>query len=167
LPKFEKIEAAVWRYFKTLPNFQTTFLITKSHVEPVLSGLASMGFDLPDPKSILDKLPTNNEFLVTELYSPAGRKFMTRIAGYPDAYDRLDRLSRLSNGKQTVHDLVYGAGGEKMIQYLTTAPGGKEMGKMLSKSPQGADFNDPTGRIYTVQMLIAQLKVQYQQLEKK
>ena len=66
-----------------------------------------------------------------------------------------------------VHDLISGAGGEKMIQYLTTAPGGKEMGKMLSKAPQGTDFNKPTGRIYTVAMLLARIKVQYEEVEKR
>jgi hypothetical protein len=167
LPKFEKIEAAVWRYFQSQPNFQAAGLITKEQVEPLLNGLARIGFNLPDPKSILDNMPAGNELLVTELYTPAGRKFMERIAKYPDAYDRLDRLIRLPHGRQTVHDLIQGPGGEKMIQYLTTASGGKEMGKMLSNAPQGTDFNKPTGRIYTVQMLLAQLQEQYRAAEKK
>ena len=76
LPKFEKIEAAVWRYFQSQPNFQTSSLITREQVEPVVAGIARMGFTLPDAKSILDKVPAGNEFLVAELHSPAGRKFM-------------------------------------------------------------------------------------------
>jgi hypothetical protein len=164
LPKFEKIEAAVWGYFQKQPNFQAAGLITKEQVEPLLVGLAGMGFRLPNAKSILDNLPANNEFLAAELYTPAGRKFMERIAKYPEAYDRLDRLSRLPHGKQTIHDLIIGPGGEKMIQYLTTAPGGKEMGKMLSEAPLGADFNKPTGRIYTAPMLIKKLHEQYRNM---
>ena len=167
LPKFDKIEAAVWRYFQSQPNFQATALITKEQVEPLLSGLARIGFNLPDPKSILDKIPAGNEFLVAELYTPAGRKFMERIAKYPEAYDRLDRLSRLPHGRQNLHDLIQGFGGETLIQYLTTASGGKEMGKMISNAPRGADFNKPTGRIYTVQMLLTQLEEQYRAAEKK
>jgi hypothetical protein len=165
LPKFEKIEAAVWRYFQAQPKFQALMIITREQVEPLVKALARMGFALPDPDSILDRLPAKNEFLVTELYSPAGLKFMARIAQYPDAYDRLDRLSRLPHGRQTVHDLIQGPGGDKMIQYMTTAPGGKNMGKMISNAPMGADFNKPTGRIYTVQMLIVHLKAQYRELE--
>jgi hypothetical protein len=167
LPKFEKIEAAVWQYFQSQGNFQASMLITKEQVEPLLGGLARMGFNLSDTKSILDKLPAGDEFLVKELYSPAGRKFMQSIAKYPDAYDRLDRLSRLPHGKQTIRDLVKGPDGYKMIQYMTTAPGGKEMGKMLSNAPLGTDFNKPTGRIYTVPMLLTRLQDQYRSMEKK
>jgi hypothetical protein len=165
LPKFEKIEAAVWQYFESQGNFQASMLITKEQVEPLLGGLARMGFILSDTKSILDKLPTGDEYLVKELYTPAGRKFMEDIAKYPDAYDRLDRLIRLPHGRQTVHDLVKGPDGYKMIQYMTTTPGGKEMGKMLSNAPKGANFNKPTGRIYTVPMLLTQLEEQYRAKE--
>jgi len=166
LPKFEKIEAAVWRYFQSQGNFQASMLITKEQVEPLLGGLASIGFNMPEPKSILDKLPAGNEFLVAELYSPAGRKFMEGIAKYPDAYDRLDRLSRLPHGRQTVHDLINGLGGNKMMEYITTAPGGKKVGQLLSNGPEATDFNKPTGRIYTVPMLLAQLEEQYRAMEK-
>jgi hypothetical protein len=165
-PKFEKIEAAVLRYFQSQPDFQPSMLITREQVEPLVGVLELMGFKLPNPKTILDKLPANNEFLVVELYSQQGRKFMEQIADYPNAYDRLDRLSRLPYGKQTIHDLIVGPDGHKMIQYLTTASGGKEMGKQLANAPQGENFNKPTGRIYTVSMLIKNLQSQYREAEK-
>jgi hypothetical protein len=161
LPQFEKIEAAVWQYFQSQGDFQASMLITKEQVEPLLGELARMGFNLSDKKSILDKLPAANEFLVTELYTPAGRKFMEGIAKYPDAYDRLDRLSRMPQGKQTVHNFINRPGGNTMMQYMTTAPGGKKIGKLLSNGPEANDFNKPTGRIYTVPMLLAQLQGQY------
>jgi hypothetical protein len=166
LPKFEKVEAAVWHYFQSQPKYQSSMLITREQVAPLVKVLARAGFTLPDPDSILNGVPARDDFLVAELYSPAGLKFMARIAQYPDAYDRLDRLSRLPHGRQTVHDLIQGPGGDKMIQYMTTVPGGKNMGNMLSNAPMGADFNKPTGRIYTVPMLIVQLKAQYRELEK-
>ncbi|MGA2799461.1 MAG: hypothetical protein ABSE63_17905 [Thermoguttaceae bacterium] len=165
LPKFEKIEAEVWLYFQSQPNFQASMLITKEQVEPLLGGLARMGFSLPEPKTILDKLPAENEFLVAELYCPAGRKFMQGIAKYPDVYDRLDRLSRLPHGRQTVHDLINGPGGYRMIQYMSKAPNGKKLGNLLSDGQGGADFNKPTGRIYTAPMLLAQLEEQYRAME--
>jgi hypothetical protein len=163
--KLEKVEETVWRYFRSQPKFQVWMLITKEQVEPLLSGLVRMGFNLSDAKAILEKLPAGNEFLVAELYSPAGRKFMERIAKYPEAYDRLDRLSRLPHGRQIVHDLIYRAGGEQMIQYLTTTSE-KELSKMISNGTVGADFNKPTGRIYTVPMLLVQLQEQYRAAEK-
>ena len=75
-----------------------------------------------------------------------------------DAYDRLDRLSRLPHGQQTVRDLIRGPDGYKMIEYMTTAPGGKELGNQLSNAPQGKDFNAATGRIYTAEKLLLRLE---------
>ena len=91
----------------------------------------------------------------------AGRKFMSQIARYPDAYDRLDRFSRLPRGQRMVGDLIRGPGGYKMIEYMTETPGGEFLGKQLSKAPDGRDFNAPTGRIYTVKMLQSRLKQSY------
>jgi hypothetical protein len=167
LPKFEKIEQAVWRYFQAQQDFQSGDLITKQQVEPLFAVLKSIGFSVADPQAILDQIPDDSEFLAVELYAPAGRKFMKDVAKFPQAYDRLDRLSRLPHGKQTVRDLIRGPDGYKMIQYMTTAPGGKQMGKMLSQAPQGANFNKPTERIYTVSMLLKRLREQYSAPGKK
>jgi hypothetical protein len=106
-------------------------------------------------------VPAGNDYLVQRLRTPRGRQFMRRIANYPGAYDRLDRLSWLPYGKQTVQDLIQKKGGEDMIKYITTAPGGNELGKMLSNAPKGANFNQPTGRIYTAALLLARLKTSY------
>ena len=44
---------------------------------------------------------------------------------------------------------------------MTTAPGGKELGKQLSDDPDGKRFNTPTGRIYTVPLLLSRLQESY------
>jgi hypothetical protein len=155
---FEAAKRAVLQYFQAIPEFRSTDLINRAQVKPLLDQLDRSGFTLPDRKKILARVPAPGEFLVEQLSTPDGRRFMRRVANYPEAYDRLDRLSRLPHGKQTIRDLIRGPGGEKMIQYLTTAPGGKEMGKMLSESPDGAEFNAATGRIYTVDLLLRQVK---------
>jgi hypothetical protein len=146
------------QYFQAIHDFRTTDLINRDQVEPLLIQLERSGFPLSDKKKILARVPATSDFLVEQFSTPDGRKFMRRIANYPEAYDRLDRLSRLPLGKQTIRDLIKGPGGEKMVQYLTTTPGGKEMGNMLSEVPKGAGFNDPTGRIYTVDLLLRQIK---------
>jgi hypothetical protein len=158
---FDKYEKVVWRYFKSQENYQPSDLIVREDAEVVLKQLATAGFTLKKPNDLLKLLLAKSDFLSTELYTPAGRKFMQRIASFPLGYDRLDRLSWLPRGKQTVHDLIRGPGGEKMIQYMTTASGGKELGKQLSQGPNGGGFNDPTGRIYTAASLIDYLKKQY------
>jgi hypothetical protein len=158
IPPFSEVSQAVERHFEAKPDYRAGDLITREEVTPLLGRIEQMGLPLPDAKQIQESVLAKDSFLAQQLGTPNGRKFMRRIAGYPDAYDRLDRLSRLPRGQRIVRELIKGPGGEKMIEYMTTAKGGKELGKMLSKGPQGADFNSPTGRIYTVDLLLARLQ---------
>ena len=158
IPPFGDVKQAVSRYFQARPDFQPSDLITREDVEPLLAQLQAMGLPLADRPDILRRIPIKGEFLVEQLSTPKGRQFMRGIAQYPDGYDRLDRLSRLPRGEQTVRDLIKGPGGPLLIKYMTTAKGGSELGKMLSNDPQGANFNAPTGRIYTAAMLLDRLK---------
>ncbi|MBU4272528.1 MAG: hypothetical protein KKE86_05480 [Planctomycetes bacterium] len=157
-PFFAEIRQTVLGYFKDQPNYRPGDLITRKKVEPLLVRLQEMGLPLPEKKEILDAVPVEGEFLAGQLSTPAGWKFMRQISRYPDAYDRLDRLSRLPRGRQTVRDLIRGPDGYKMIEYMTTAAGGKELGKMLSNSPNGKKFNAPTGRVYTAEILLERLE---------
>ena len=158
LPPFAEVQLAVLRYFEARPNYRPGDLITREDVRPLLAELQKKGLPLPDAKQILEKVPAKGEFLVDQLSTPNGRRFMRRIAVYPDGYDRVDRLSRLPQGQQTVRALIAGPDGDKMIQYMTTAKGGRELGQMLSEDPGGANFNASTGRIYTVPLLLARLQ---------
>jgi hypothetical protein len=158
---FAKIENLVWQHFEALDGFRPTDLIAREDVEPLIEKLPAAGLTLKKPDDLSKRLVTKSDFLYTELHTNAGLKFMAQIASYPDGYDRVDRLSRLPRGKQTVRDLIRGPGGERMIEYMTTAAGGIELGKQLSQAPKGADFNAPTGRIYTVQDLLDYLETQY------
>ncbi len=157
-PPMADIEKAVLDYFKGQPGYRPGDLITQKQVEPLLARLQKMGLPLPEKKEILDAVPVEGEFLVKALSTTAGRKFMRRIARFPDAYDRVDRLSHLPIGQQTVRDLIRGPDGYKMIQYMTTAEGGIELGKQLSNTPDGKKFNAPTGRIYTAAILLERLE---------
>ena len=157
IPSMTAVRTAVEQYFQTQTGYQSGDWITRQSVEPLLARLTTLGLPLLDAQKIVADTPTNDEFLTVQLSTPAGRKFMRQIARYPNAYDRLDRLSRLSNGRRTVQDLIRGPGGQKMIEYLTTASGGRELGRMLSKAPNGGNFNAPTGRIYTEGLLLERL----------
>jgi len=155
---FSRIEQVVVDHFRAIPDYRPGSMITRSQVEAVLKKLDRLGRPLADRNEILGRVLADDEWLVQELRSSDGRKFASHIAGQPGGYDRLDRLSRLANGKRIVHDLIRGPGGYRMIEYMTQSRGGRELGKMLSKAPNGADFNQPTGRIYTLDGLLAQLK---------
>jgi len=158
IPAYKDIERVVSKHFGRQPDFQPRDLITRDQVKPLLGQLKRLGLPLADADQILELVPAKGEFLVDQLSTPAGRRFMRDASEYPGAYDRLDRLSRMIHGKQTLRDLIRGPDGYKMIEYMTTAPGGKSLGKMLSKAPHAGKFNEPTGRIYTVDMLLARLE---------
>lgn len=159
IPSFAEVRRTVLEYYEDEErDYKPGDLITQTEVAPLLALLKERGLPLTDGKKILEKVPAKGEFLVDQLSTKNGRKFMRRISKYPDAYDRLDRLSRLPHGKQTVRDLIRGPGGEKMIEYMTTTEGGKELGKQLSNAPDGKNFNQPTGRIYTVALLLDRLE---------
>ncbi|MCE5269211.1 MAG: hypothetical protein LLG00_15145 [Planctomycetaceae bacterium] len=158
IPQFSEVRQAVLRYFQARRDYRPGDLITRQTIAPLLGQLQQKGLPLPDSKQILESVPSDDGFLARQLATPAGRSFMRQVARYPDAYDRLDRLSRMPRGEQTVRDLIRGPDGYKMLQYMTTTPGGEEMGRMLSNAPGAGDFNAPTGRIYTVDALLAQLE---------
>lgn len=165
LPSFQQVEAVVKQYFKKLPGFNFKGIIIASQVSPVFAQIERAGWDISkkDRQALLGRVLPDNSFLAKQLSTKAGKKFAAQIYNYPMGFDRLDRLSRMPQGKDTVSRLIRGPGGYKMIQYMTTTPGGKNMGRMLSGSSKskGGNFNKPTGRIYTVKMLLAELKKVY------
>jgi hypothetical protein len=165
-PAFSKIEQVVVDHFRAIPDYQPGTIITRSQVEAVLRKLDRLGWPVAGRDEILGRVLADGEWLVQELRSSDGRKFASHIAAQPEGYDRLDRLTRLTDGKRIVRDLVQGPGGYRMIEYMTQSRGGRELGKMLSKAPSGAGFNQPTGRIYTVDALLTQLKKSYQATKK-
>jgi len=157
-PGFAEVEKTVLRYCRTLEDHQPGRIVARSQVEPIFGQLKKIGWEVAEQDAILKRVPGDGDFLVQELSTRKGKRFMDRIANYRGGYDRLERLSRLPRGKQTVRELIRGKDGYKMLEYLATTRGGSELGKMLSKAPAGGGFNKPTGRIYTIEMLLAELK---------
>ncbi len=158
LPSFDKVEQIVQKHFATLSNYRDGYIIARGDVKPLWAQLEAVGWKVADRAEIVSAVMSDSSFLVRNLRTADGRKFMQKIASYPDGYDRTDRLSRLPRGQQMVYDLIEGPGGAKMIEYMTTALGGKNLGKQLSRGPKGRDFNKQTGRIYTAKALLARLK---------
>jgi hypothetical protein len=148
---------AVERYFDSLPDYQPGDLVTRSQVAKALAKVAEAGTKVPDAQRILSATLADSSFLAKELSTPAGRKFMRKVARHPGAFSRLDRLSTIPRGQTLVRDLVRGADGDKFIEYLTTTRGGRKLGSTLAGARQGADLNEPTGRIYTAEDLMAAL----------
>jgi hypothetical protein len=149
---------AVEQYFASLPDYQPGDLVTRSQAAGALAKAADAGAKVPHAKQILAVTLPDNSFLAKELSTPAGRKFMRKVARQQGGFDRLDRLSTISRGQTLVRDLIRGADGDKFIEYLSTTRGGRKLGSTLAGAREGADLNQPTGRIYTADDLMAAIE---------
>ena len=88
---------------------------------------------------------------------------MRQIGSNPDTYDRLERISRLPRGRLTVSELIQRPGkGSDVINYLADNPKGIQASKQMSRKVTGTKFDKPTGRIYTVKMLLDRLDASHE-----
>lgn len=161
-PDFRVVVQALEAYFSTQPDHQAGDLITASQIDAALASVANAGWDVPNASAIVMLGLADNSFLARELSTPAGKKFMRKIARQPGAYPRLDRLSSISSGQAIVRDLIRRPGGDELVTYLATTKGGHNLGESLAATPRGVDLNKPTGRIYTADDLVWALKRAYE-----
>ena len=160
-PPFEVVVGALQDHFQSQEDYRPGDLVTQSQIVAALESVRDAGWDVPDAERIVELAPADNSFLATQLGTPAGRKFMRKVARHSGAYIRLDRLSSLPRGKKLVRDLIAQRDGDKFIEYLATTTGGRNLGGMLANAKQGANLNAPTGRIYTADDLLAELQRVY------
>jgi hypothetical protein len=144
-------------FFASQPGYQKGDLVTRSQVEKVVAKLTSDGMKIPDPGSVTKLGLADDSFLVRELSTPNGQRFMRKMASRAGAYSLLDRLSTIPQGQSVIRDLMRQKDGDKMIEYLATTKGGKNMGGKMAQVRGGVDLNKPTGRIYTADDLVAAL----------
>ncbi len=161
LPSLAAVRKSVTDHFATLSGAQAGALIVASEARGAIARLEHMGWRVEDADEIVRLVPADGEPLARILRTPAGRKLSAQVARLPDGYDRVDRLLRLPRGQKIVEDLVRGPDGYKLIEYLTTSQGGAGLGRQLARAPHGADFNKPTGRIYTADALLERLETSY------
>ncbi len=167
LLSFAEVKKTVLKHFAGMRGYEPGDLLTQGEVAPVFQLLAHQGWTVTDAKEILESVPTESDFIVQQLRTPEGLKFMREISGTPHAYDRLERMTHLPRGKQTVATLIgRGPKGADVITYFADTKDGAKMGRQLSKSRGAADFNKPTGRIYTADMLLKRLQKSYKQAAK-
>ncbi|MCE9547214.1 MAG: hypothetical protein K8T25_17215 [Planctomycetia bacterium] len=161
-PTWPQVQQIVRDQFATERNYKANDIISRNQVEPILKKLAAAGWTVPQQEQLLARIPADTSWLVTNLRTDKGRRFMRQISGLPQGYDRVDRLSMLSDGKQTVAALIKGPGGQQMIEYMTTSRYGKNMSRELRSTPGGANFDQPTGMLYTADALLGELSRLYQ-----
>jgi hypothetical protein len=157
-PDFSMISRAIHGWFEHQPDYQPGDIITRAQIETVLKKLAAAGVHVSNATAITQLGLANDSFIVRELTTPSGRKFMRKVARDPSAFNHLDRLSEIPRGQKTISDLIREKDGDKLIEYLATTKGGQKMGSMMAAVSGGVDLNKPTGRIYTVIDFEAALK---------
>jgi hypothetical protein len=145
-------------YFAALPDYRAGDLISRSQIEGAIRTIEAAGGKVKNADELVERGLADDSFLIRELSSPAGKKFMRKVGRNVGGYARLDRLSTIAGGQKLVRDLLHGPGGDAMVEYLTTTQGGSNMGRMLGGARGGVDLNKPTGRIYTAVELIAELQ---------
>lgn len=162
LPTLSQVRAMVVRHFEKLPDHEAADLISRGQVEPVFAQLQKAGWRIADRQAILAGVLDDGSYVVRKLRSPAGKKFMRKVSGYPLAYDRLDQISRLPGGELMIDDflrfpnseLTFSDKGRLDIQrYVRLVPKDKR---------NHTDLDKPSGRIYTVDMLLKRLEQSYQ-----
>jgi len=157
-PKFEQIEQVVTQQMARKPGYQPGDLISRADVEPVFNRLMELGFEPADRETLYDAFLPHNSFLVSELSTAAGQRFMRKVSKYPQAYDRLERLSWMPAGRELIRELTQRSDGPEVLQSLTTPEGAKAVEKIMAGDVRGANFALPTGHIHTAEQLLERVR---------
>ena len=159
---WEEVEHLIDAYFAEIPGHHVNCLITQSQVEPLWNTLAKIKWHVSasDQDDLMALIPNDKEYMVTQLHTAKGHKFMRNVATkYPEIYDRLDQLSRMSGGgKPAVSGLIAAPDAEQTVKYMFSKYGKRSWAAML---PERGKFDKPTGRIYTAEELKSRLQQLY------
>jgi hypothetical protein len=139
-------------------GYQPGDILSQSDAKAVLDALAKAGLKVSQQDDLLKLLLDDGSFLVKELRSPPGVKFMRGVAHEPIPFDRLDRLSSMPGGERLVHSIIRLPNGQTYMSAKPT-PGFTDLTTLLpkqanGKTPVNKDFNKPTGKIYTEAALV-------------
>jgi hypothetical protein len=168
-PSFQTVKAAVEGHFKKIEHYQTGDLVTRGQAEAIFEELAQLGWKAADQKQIVEQFLADDDELVRALRVPSHVDFMRQISQAPNGYgyDRLDRLSRMEDGRIIVNRLMEEPGGWNFIDIMAETREGPGLSYAFSMGSGGKDFAKPTGRIYTEAQFIARLKQSYDEATKK
>jgi hypothetical protein len=156
------LEAIVRATLAARAGYRAGDLIAKGDVSAVFQQLELAGWSVAKQNEILKLVLDDGHFLVRELRTPAGLKFARATAKEPNAFDRLDRLSKEPGGEKLIRTLIHLPDGTNLMKKKPT-PAFGDLTDLLPKQANGRtpnvkDFSKPTGKIYTENSLIALLK---------
>jgi hypothetical protein len=155
---FDAVARRVQEYLTSIPGYQPGDLIARREATAILDCAAELGWIPPQRAAILEQVLDDHSLLVRKLRSRSGRTLMRQCARRSLPFDVLDRLANLPEGERILQSLIDGPDGYKLVEYIAQTPGGRALGRQLQAVPRGQNFNQPTGRIYTAEQLLARLK---------
>ena len=156
------VSETVHRQLATRRGYQPGDLIAKSEAGAALDQLKSLGWDAPERDKLLGLVLDDTHFLVQELRTAAGVRFIRGVAQEPIVFDRLDRLSGMPGGQRLIHDMIRLPNGQSFMASHPT-PGFTDLTILLpkqanGKTPRDPNFNKPTGKLYTEKDLLKALE---------
>lgn len=157
--RWEPLSKVIDAHFAAISGYNAGAIITQTDIEPLWGKLAKAGWNVAalDRDQITKLVPTTKEFLVKQLRTSNGRRFMRKVAvKYPLIYDRLDMLAHTSGGgRPAVSGLINAPDAELTVKYMFSDGGELSWAAMM---PERKNFDRPTGRIYTAEALKARLQ---------
>jgi hypothetical protein len=157
-PTLPEVTQFVEQYLQQHAGHRPGHLVTRSAVTKLLNALEDKGWQVRGQDKPLERVLKDDDFLVRQLSDEAGQAFLRQIENLPGGIDRVDRLSRLPQGELSVNDLIRKVpNGAEWIEAMTTTRRGEILGNRLSNTKAGRDFNEPTGRLYTVAALAKEI----------
>jgi hypothetical protein len=144
-------------------------LIARGDVTPLFDVLAKLGWKVEDRDQILGELLPDSHFLVQQLRSQPGQRFIKKVVSESLIYDRLDRVSQERGGQALIHDLIRLPDGDR---YARQNPG-QAVPNLLDLLPKDAsgrtrqirNYGKPTGKIYVRDQFVKRLDASYQAAE--
>jgi len=165
-PPWSLLEQQIDQHFSTLPNWQPEDIISRSEVVGALQHLRTLKWTPEDAQEIADSALAEDDFLIEQLRTTAGRRFMRKISNQKLVFDQLDRIADESGGKALIRHLIRLPDGEQFIEAdrPVTTPGLLELlpKKGSGKTRKVRDFEKPTKKIYTAEQLKERLHESYE-----
>ena len=158
-PKASDLQAFAFKVLDGTPGFDRDGVISRGQATHVMSQLMAKGWKIDNAKEVLERTLPDNDFLIRQLSDEAGKVFLKKIGDVEGSLDRLDRLARMPQGENNVNDLIRKVpNGYEWITSMSNTAHGRRMAERLEAAQGGQDFNEPTGRIYTVKALSSALE---------
>lgn len=167
LPEFKDVIGTIREQVAKRRGYQPNDILSRNDVTRVLKALAELGWDVAEKKQILNATLGDSDFLVRQLRSKNGVRFMRKLSGTKGTYARLDQLRRLKYGNRRIRELIENPGGHTLILYMTSTKGGKNLNRQLRRTSNGKNFGKPTGRIYKGADLLEALRDAYKAEQKR